>query len=112
MCPIGFSSLAIVMLVRLLAGTPPEADAAIMAVVRTGIMAMASLGLAVAGRRKNLVELGWLVYPLLALGLGKLLWEDLRTGSPMAMAGSFALFGVALILAPKILRSGRKRKAE
>lgn len=112
MCLIGFSSLAIVLLVRVLAGVPPEADAAIVAVVRTGIMAVAALGLAVAGGRKNLVELGWLVYPLLALGLGKLLWEDLRCGSPLAMAGSFALFGTALILAPKILRSGRKKAGE
>jgi len=111
MCLIGFSSLAIVLLVKMVAGTPPEASPPTVAVIRTGIMAVAALGLAVAGRRKDLVELGWLVYPLLAFGLGKLLWEDLRTGNPMALAISFALFGVALILAPRILRSGRRKPA-
>lgn len=112
LCLEGFSSLAIVLLVKVLAGTPPEAVAGTVAVVRTGILAVAAIGLAVAGRRKGLVELGWLVYPLLALGLGKLLWEDLRAGSPMGLAGSFALFGAAAVLAPRILRGGRKKTGE
>ena len=107
LCLVGYSSLAIVFLVKLLAGTPPDAAPATVAVIRTGVLAAAALGLAVAGRRKALVELGWLVYPLLALGLGKLLWEDLRSGNAMAMAVSFALFGAALILAPRILRKGK-----
>ncbi len=109
MCLMGFSSLAIIFLVIIFTGTPPAASAPTVAVIRTGIMSIAILGLAFAGRRKSLMELGWLVYPLLALGLGKLLWEDLRSGNPMAMSISFALFGTALILAPRVLRSGKKR---
>jgi len=112
LCLIGFTGLAIVLVVKMVAGTPPDAVPSSVAVIRTGVLAMAAVGLAVAGRRKELVELGWLVYPLLALGLGKLLWEDLRAGSPMALAISFALFGAALILAPKILRGGRKKEGE
>lgn len=107
-CLAGFSSLAIVLLVGVFAGMPPQASGPAVAVIRTGILAVSALGLAVAGRRKGLVELGWLVYPILALGLGKLLWEDMRAGSPMVIAASFTLFGVALVLAPRILRGGKK----
>ncbi|MEN8008293.1 MAG: hypothetical protein ABFS42_14855 [Candidatus Krumholzibacteriota bacterium] len=110
LCLVGFTSLAIVLVVKMVAGTPPDAVASSVAVVRTGVLALAALGLAVAGRRKDLVELGWLVYPLLAFGLVKLLWEDLRAGNPMALAISFALFGAALILAPRILRVGKKKE--
>ena len=112
LCLMGFSSLAIVFLVKILTGVPPEAAPATVAVIRTGIMAVATLGLAMAGRRKDLVEMGWLVFPLLALGLAKLLWEDLRIGNAMALSVSFALFGAALILAPRILRAGRRKGVE
>jgi hypothetical protein len=112
LCLMGFSSLAILLLVRMLTGVPPEAAPDTVAVIRTGIMAVAALGLALAARRMDLVEMGWLVYPILALGLGKLLWEDLRTGNPMALSVSFALFGAALILAPRILRGGKGKDKE
>jgi len=110
MCLLGFSSLAIVFLVKILTEAPPNAAPATVAVIRTGVMGAAALGLAMAGRRGNLVELGWIVYPLLAMGLAKLLWEDLRIGNPMALAVSFAMFGTALILAPRILRAGKGKK--
>jgi hypothetical protein len=103
-CLLGFSSLAVSLLVKLLAGTSPGDPAAVVAVTRTGIMAIAALGLAFVGRRPHVLELGWIVYPILALGLVKLLAEDLRIGNPLALSLAFALFGTALILAPRLLR--------
>ena len=42
----------------------------------------------------RVLELGWIVYPILALGLVKLLVEDLRIGNPLALSiGSSVLHG-------------------
>jgi hypothetical protein len=105
-CLMGFSSLAVSLLVKILSGAAPEDPATIVSVTRTGVMAGSALVLAGVGRRPNLQELGWTVYPILALGLVKLLLEDLRNGNPLELAIAFALFGAALILAPRMLRKG------
>jgi hypothetical protein len=87
---------------------PPAASPATVAVIRTGVLATTVVALAVVGRRSSWVELTWLVYPLLALGCVKLLIEDLRRGTPLTLTVGFALFGTALILAPRMKLAGRK----
>ena len=77
---------------------------AALATLRSGAIAVLAVGLAAAGRRYGLVELGWLVYPLLALGGLKLLAEDLPAGRAAALFLSFVVYGAALIAAPRLLR--------
>jgi hypothetical protein len=96
------------LLVQGLGDVPPAASRATVAVIRTGVLAATAVALAVVGRRTGWVELTWLVFPLLALGCVKLLVEDLRRGTPLTLTIGFALFGTALIFAPRILLAGRK----
>jgi hypothetical protein len=92
-------------LVAGLAGAPgPAADAGVVAAARTAILSAAVVGLASLGTWRALPELTWLVYPLL-IGTGaKLLLEDLRHGRPATLVWCLALYGGALIAAPRMLR--------
>jgi hypothetical protein len=73
--------------------------------LRTGILA----GLSVAGTalavRFARTELGWTAYALLVASGLKVLLEDIWLGQSFAVFGSLLLFGCALILVPRILRS-------
>ncbi len=100
----GIGYVAVALLVRLASAAPPDASPAVLAVVRTAVLAVTAVGLAWAGRYERFAELGWLVYPLLAAGCAKLVFEDLTIGNPVALTVGFALFGTALILAPRIRR--------
>jgi len=94
-------------------GLPPQgADPAAIAVVRTGVLAVTVIALALAARRPLWSELGWPVVPLLALGCIKLLIEDMRRGTPLTLTIAFALFGTALIMAPRLLLAARKSSSE
>ncbi len=65
----------------------------------------------VDGGRTRLAELGWLVYPALAVGLAKLVLEDLSRGNPLSLTIGFALFGGALLAAPRLLHGPRRPAA-
>jgi hypothetical protein len=71
----------------------------------TAILALVALVTAWVGARWRLVELGWLVHPLLVVGGLKLVAMDLRHGAPGALFVSFVLYGAALSVAPRLLRS-------
>ncbi len=94
----------------LMAGLPAQ-DAGIAAAVRTALIAALALGLAVLARRAGLPELGWLVYPLVALGGLKLLTQDLREGRPATLVISLALYGLVLMLAPRLMKARGQRAA-
>ncbi len=79
-------------------------DPAAMATLRSTVLAATALGLAAAGRRFGREELVRLVYPVLALGGLKLLAQDVPQGRPATLVLSFAAYGAALILAPRLLR--------
>jgi hypothetical protein len=85
------------------------ADPALAATVRTAILGALALGLAVAARRRPWPELGWLVYPVVALGGVKLLVQDLPAGRPATLVLSLALYGAVLVLAPRLLKSDESR---
>jgi hypothetical protein len=84
-------------------------DPALAAALRTAILAALALGLAAAARRRSWPELGWLVYPIVALGGVKLLVQDLPAGRPATLVLSLALYGAVLVLAPRLLRSEEAR---
>jgi hypothetical protein len=48
-----------------------------------------------------------LAYPLLAAAGVKVLIEDLRSGGPATLFATFVLYGAALMIVPRILRSPR-----
>jgi hypothetical protein len=81
------------------------ADPGVAAVLRTAVLAALALGLAVAARRGTWPELGWLVYPLVALGGAKLLLQDLRVGRPATLVASLAIYGAVLVLAPRLVKA-------
>jgi hypothetical protein len=79
--------------------------AAIVATVRTGVLAVAAIVVAWLGRRALTHEFGALLYPVLAWGALKLLLEDLRTSPPSLLVVAFVLYGGALILGPRIAKT-------
>ena len=91
----------------LTAVTARAADAGVVATVRTSVLAIAALALAWAGRAERFRESAWLLYPLLAAGGLKLLVEDLPRSRPATLFIALALYGGALIIAPRLGRRDR-----
>jgi hypothetical protein len=77
---------------------------ALLATVRTALLVVTILALALADRFRSLVEGGWLVYPLLLLTGMKFVLEDVRAGQPATLFIGFALYGLALIAGPRLRR--------
>ncbi len=87
-----------------LAGTgTAEANPAVLAALRTAVLAAAAVTLAVSSRFKRWPEARWLVYPVLVLVGVKLFLEDFPHGQPVTLFVSLALVGSALILVAKLL---------
>ncbi len=86
-----------------------DRDAGAAAVVRTALLALLALGVAWTGRAGTVPELRWLVYPIVAFGGLKLLTQDLRLGRPATLVASLALYGVVLVLAPRLMKPRGKR---
>jgi hypothetical protein len=74
------------------------------ATVRTIALAVTALGLAWVGRSPRRREASWLVYPTLALGGVKLLAEDFPHSSAATLFVALAMYGAALIAAPRLIR--------
>src|SRR3954470_20323463 len=74
------------------------------ATIRTIALAATALGLAWVGRSPRLREASWLVYPTLAVGGLKLLAEDFPHSSPATLFIALAMYGAALIAAPRLIR--------
>jgi hypothetical protein len=87
---------------RLLTGG--TSDAAVTATIRTVVLAVSAFALAWIGRFERSRPASWLVYPFLVVGGLKLLVEDLPTGRPVTLFVSLAVYGVALIVTPRMLR--------
>ena len=85
----------------------PHGDSAYLATIRTGIAAVVAIGLAGAGRHWQRRELLWLVYPMLVVGGIKLVADDFRTGRPITLFLSFALYGTALLAAPRLAKGAK-----
>ena len=106
----GLGAAVVVVLSRLWPGGPPAET--VEAGIRGFVLAAAAIALAAVARRQSLRELGWLVYPVLLLAGVRLLMVDLRLGSPSELVVSFGTFGIALILAPGLLRRAGAKLSE
>jgi hypothetical protein len=79
-------------------------DPGILATIRTGVLAIAALAVAWIGRHERFREWDWLVYPLL-VGIGlKMAAQDFMHSRPATLFVALALYGAALIMAPRMRR--------
>lgn len=110
----GVDAIVVSLIGSLIFGERDEAvHRASLAALRMAILAVTVVILSWVGRRPRLHEALWLVYPLLILMGVKLLIEDLRLGQSSTIFVSLAVYGGALILAPRLARMSRmSRKAE
>jgi len=97
------AALAVAAIAHLAAGRA-EIAPSLLSVVRTVVVCLLALGLALASSRFHRVELGWLAYTAVALGTLKLLLEDLRFGNPGSLVASLLFYGLILIFLPRIMR--------
>lgn len=81
----------------------PEPDLAVLAALRTAVLAASSVTLALSSRFKRWPEARWLVYPVLMLVGVKLFLEDFPHGQPVTLFVALALVGSALILVARLL---------
>jgi hypothetical protein len=79
-------------------------DAAVLASLRTGLLATVAVLLAWMSSKSRFQEARWLVYPTLVLGGTELLLGDLRYGRSATMFISLVVYGSALIFAPRLLK--------
>ncbi|HET7753492.1 MAG TPA: hypothetical protein VFK85_06255 [Anaeromyxobacteraceae bacterium] len=99
------ASIVIGWLVPVAAGVPGvNASAGAVATVRTAVLVGGVLLLAWIGRSDSWLEARWLAYPaLVAIGL-KMVLEDLPRSRPATLFLAFGLYGIALILVPRLRR--------
>ena len=81
-----------------------QGDAGALAAIRTGVLSALAVLLAWAGRHLPVLELRWLVYPLMTITALKFLFEDLAAGRPLTLFLGFMCFGATLMLAPRLLK--------
>jgi hypothetical protein len=68
----------------------------------------AALLLAFVGARRKRVELVWMAYAAAVLGSLKLAVEDVRIGNTRSLAASLLIYGVVLVLIPRLVRAGKR----
>ncbi len=73
----------------------------------TVALAAVTVGLALLASRWGVVEAGWLVYPMLVLTGLKVVSQDLTSGRAVVLVVALASYGTALVVSPRLLRSGR-----
>lgn len=74
-------------------------DPVILTTIRTGVLVIAAIVTAHAGRTQLAREAGWLAYPILILTGLKIVLVDFPQGRPSTLFIALAMYGVALILA-------------
>ncbi len=81
------------------------ADPGALAAIRTGVLSVLAILLAWWGRRLPILELRWLVYPLLTITALKFLFEDVTVGRPLTLFLGFMCYGATLMLTPRLLKN-------
>ena len=99
----GVGAVASELLAGPLAGAPgPEADRGALAALRTAILGLAAVVLALLGRLPRLREAAWLVYPVLVVGGLKFLADDLPNGRAGTLFVSLVVLGGALLAVSRL----------
>ena len=79
-------------------------DPGVLATLRTVVLAVAALAVAWIARHDGFREWAWLVYPLLVVTGLKMVAQDFMQSRPATMFVALALYGAALIVAPRMRR--------
>ena len=79
--------------------------------LRTITISAAAVLLALLRRRRFAAPVGFLVYPLLAVGGLRIVFFDLMQGRPATLFLTFAVYGAALIFAPRLLRAAHRAES-
>jgi hypothetical protein len=72
--------------------------------LRTLMISLIAIALGWCGRRWNLTELIWILYPWMTFGAVKLFAEDFRQGRSATLFLSLLVYGGTLIALPRLLR--------
>jgi hypothetical protein len=102
----GLGTFVVISIGRLLEGALPMADMS--AMVKSLVLAIATVCLAWTRTVPGLAELSRLTYPLLVAGGLKILLADLPSARPAVLFVVLALYGASLIMTPAVLRRQRR----
>jgi hypothetical protein len=80
-------------------------DLGALATLRTCVLAIATLSIAWGARHGRFKEWAWLVYPLLVIVGLKMVAQDFKYSRPATLFIALALYGIALIVAPRLRRA-------
>ena len=80
--------------------------------IGTALISALAISLAWFGRRFDLRELIWVLYPWMVFGAAKLFWQDFPNGRPFTLFLSLFFYGGTLIALPRLLRRGANRIGE
>lgn len=86
-----------------------SASAARLGVVRTVVICLVTIVLALLGSRRNRREPIWVAYLTIGFGTLKLLIEDMWKSSSLSFALSLLAFGILLAIIPKLLRADARK---
>jgi predicted tellurium resistance membrane protein TerC len=75
------------------------------------VLAVAALLIAWGARRGRFKEWAWLVYPLLVIIGLKMVVQDFKYSRPATLFIALALYGIALIVAPRLRRERQRASA-
>jgi hypothetical protein len=103
---IALDALIVSVASEVLSGPEARIDLATTAALRTVVLSASAIVLAWLVRRLRLREARWLVYLWLVMGALKLVLEDLPAGRSVTLFVSLLVYGLALILAPRLGRVG------
>ncbi len=87
-----------------LAALPGSVDASQLSTLRTIVLVASAVAVAAAGWYPAGREAAWLTYPLLLIAGMKLVFVDFLQGRPTTLFAALAVYGAALIVAPRLLR--------
>ncbi len=103
--------LMVAVMAPVLAAAASEApNLALLASIRTAVLSVAAVTLAVSSRHRRWPEARWLAYPLLILVAIKLFSEDFPHGNAATLFVSLAFVGSAVLLVAKVIK--RDKSAE
>ena len=105
--------LMVTVLAPALAAAAGEApNLALLASIRTAVLSVASVTLAISSRHWRWPEARWLAYPLLILIAIKLFSEDFPNGNAATLFVSLAFVGSAVLLVAKVIKRDRAAEAD
>jgi hypothetical protein len=79
-------------------------DASQLSTIRTIVLVVSAIAVAATGAHPAGREAAWLTYPLLLIAGMKLVFVNFMQGRPTTLFAALAVYGAALIVAPRLLR--------